>query len=359
MPADPITTLTNRRVLNAILDKTIKPYTALTKLLFPPATKENLFEEFAQVDVLEGTYPMAPFVKVGQKPVIVGTLNGTSYTIETPYINIERPLQWSTKFAKRQAGQPVFSSNPSVIIDMVRRAIERDATFMNTLIDDRIEWMAAFILRGQVEYSVEGKASFTISTGKPSANTFTVSALWDAGSAKPLSDITDVKLIVSARRGPPPTVGICGAEAGDAIRDMLETKQITALQTTSGIDTGKATFRKQVQEDGMMFICELGGVDFFQYTGIFEPDDGGASEPFIRTDYIEFFSTSPRAQAMRSLSFGMIPSLKAIMEGTAVTERYLVSIPPTERVDVYSGIIKSRPFPWFSRPDWSVSMKVV
>jgi len=358
MPASPIVTLTNRRVLNTIVNTRIKPHTALTNLLFPSTRKENLFEEFAQVDELTGGYGMAPFVKIGQKPAIRSALNGRAYTIQTPNISIERPLQWSTKFAKRHAGQGVFSNDPNVVQQLVRQAIEQDADFMNIEIDNRIEWMVAFILRGQIDYSVEGNDSFTISTGKPAINTFTVSVLWDSGSAVPLSDITDVKLIVEARRGPPPNVAICGATAGAALRTMLENKEITALQTTSGIDAGRATFRRNVEADGMLFIGEFAGIDHFQYTGTFLDDDGVTVTPFIRDDYVEYFNVDQRGAEARKMFFGMIDSLKAVMEGNAVTERYMTSIPPDDRIDVYTGIIKTRPLPWFFRADWNVSMKV-
>ena len=151
MPANPIDALTDRRVLNRVVNKRIKPYTALTNLLFPPSTKNNLFEETAQIDVLEGTFGMAPFVKVGQKAVIMDALNGTSYTVDTPFINIKRPLKWSTKFAKRQAGQQVFT-NTDQTMAMIREAIDKDMDMLNTLIDDRIEWMVAQLLTGQISY---------------------------------------------------------------------------------------------------------------------------------------------------------------------------------------------------------------
>lgn len=357
MPANPITALTNRRVLNKIVNQRIKPYTALTTILFPPARKENLVEEFAQVDVLEGTYGMAPFVKVGQKAIIMDFLQGTSYTIETPFINIKRPLQYSTKLAKRLVGMNVFS-NTEQTRALIRRAIEQDVDFMNTLIDDRIEWMIAFLLRGQIDYSVEGQDSFTISTGKPAANTFTVSVLWSNDSAVPLQDIFDAKLVVNKRRGPTPNIAICGATAGGALRDLIETGKITSIKTTSGINAGEAELLSRFRENGMVRIGLIGDIEFWQYTGEFNPDDGGSAEPFIRDDYVEFISTSNRAAEMRSLMFGMIPDLRAIMEGQHITERYLASKPPEIDQGTYEGIIKTRPFPWLYRPDWNVSMKV-
>ena len=360
MPADPITTLVDRRVLNMIVNERIKPFTALTNLVFPASTKENLFEETAQIDVLEGTYDMAPFVKIGQKAVMVKSLNGTSYTVDTPFINIVRPLDYSTKLAKRMVGQNVFSKDPATIKNMVRTAIEQDADFMNTITDNRIEWMIAFLLRGQISYSVEGQDSFVINTGKPSANTFTVSTLWSSSSAVPLEDITDMKKVVSKRRGAIPNIGICGATAAKQLRRMLEAKEVTAIQTTSGIEAAKrVTLIADITADGMIHIGNIGGVDFFEYLGTFLADGTGTETALIRASYIEFFSNAPKAMQMRKFMFGMIPDLLAIMEGNAITERYMSSKAPDVDQGVYKGYLKTRPFPWFYRPDWNVSMKVI
>ena len=287
MPASPITALTNRRVLTQLVNTRIKPYTALTNLIFPASRKQNLTEEFAQVDVLEGSYGMAPFVKIGQKAIIMDALNGTSYTIETPFINIKRPMKYSTRLAKRIAGQSVFTAAGQVeVIAMIRAALEEDVDLMNTMIDDRIEWMVAYLLRGQIDYSVEGNDSFSISSGKPSANTYTVSALWDGGSATPFEDISDMKKIVAARRGPIPNIGICGSRAAAALRSMIEAGSLKAIVTTSGIDAGRVNLLSRISEDGMIHIGRIGDVDFFEYLGTYLPDGGGAAEPLIMPTYI-------------------------------------------------------------------------
>ena len=359
MPPSPITALTDTRVLQALVNKRIKKYTALTSLLFPESTRETLFTEFAQVDVLDGTYGMAPFAKIGQKAYIVDSLNGTSYTVETPFINIQRPLQYSTNFAKRQAQQGVFITSDQNVAH-VRKAIEQDVDYMNNLVDNRIEWMVAYILRGEINYSEEGHDSFIINSGKPSANTFTVSALWNGGSAVPLEDIFQAKLIVANRRGPAPNIAVCGANAGAALRALVETDKIPTVKTTSGVDSvARANLLSRIEENGMVFIGRFGDVDFFEYTGKFQPDTGGADEPLIRDDYIEFFSTGDRSVGERQLLFGSMPDLAIIMRDEHVTQRHLTSVPPKEDQGSFKGIMKSRPFPHLRRPDWQVSMKVV
>lgn len=360
MPASPINALTDRRTLNRVLNKRIKPYTALTNLLFPESTKNNLFEESAQVDVLSGTFGMAPFVQIGQKAVIMDALNGTSYTVETPFINIKRPLKWSTRFAKRQAGQTVFS-NTDQTRAMIREAQERDMDMLNTLIDDRIEWMIAKIIQGQISYSAEGLDSFIIDVGKPVANTFSVSAAWAAGSANPLEDIRTMKGIVAAVRGPIPNIGICGANAATALRAMLTGtgELVNVIKTTSGVMTQeRLNLLSRFREDGMIPMGNLGDIEFFEYTGVFNPDDGGAAEALIRTDYIEFFSDSQRSLSERELNFGMIPDLRAIEANLHITERYVDTDPPKFDQGTYQALIMTRPLPWLRRPDWQVSMKV-
>ena len=359
MPASPINALTDRRVLNRVVNKRIKPYTALTNLIFPPSTKNNLFEEVAQIDVLEGTFGMAPFVKIGQKAVIMDALNGTSYTVATPFINIKRPLKWSTRFAKRQAGQPVFT-NTDQIRAMIREAQERDMDMLNTLIDDRIEWMIAKILQGQIAYSVEGQDSFIIDVGKPTANTFSVSNAWNGGSATPSEDMRTVKGIVAAVRGPIPNIGIMGATVATAFRAMLvgTGELVSQIKTTSGVMTAeRMNLLSRFREDGMIPMGNFGDIEFFEYTGTFNPDDGGAAEALIRTDYIEFFSDSQRSIDMRELMFGSIPDLRAIEAGLHVTERYVDVDPPRFDQGTYQALIMTRPLPWLYRPDWQVSMK--
>jgi hypothetical protein len=357
MPASPITALTDRRVLNRILDKRIKPYTALYNLLFPPQVRENLYEETVQIDVVEGSYGMAPFVKVGTKAVMMDAQNGTSYTLSTPFINIKRPLTYSTRLAKRIVGGDVFTRNPGLLQKIIRQEITKDMDYMNVLVDNRLEWMASQIITGTLDYAGDGD-KFQVLTGKPSGNTYQVSTLWTAAGCTPLEDIFDAKKIVSGYRGPIPNIGICGANAAKALRALLEAGSIKTLDSRLGVDTGRANLLSRISEDGMVYIGNIGDVDFWQYLGTFVHDTTGVVTPLIRDDYIEYFSTAPAGVQSRKVFFGLIPDLRAILSGNAITERYIESKEPGFDQDSYEGCIKSRPFPWLYRPEWQVSQKV-
>jgi len=329
-------------------------------LLFPESVRENLFEETVQIDVLTGTTGMAPFVKVGQKAVMMGSQNGTSYTLDTPFINIKRPLTYSTKLASRLAGSNVvFNTDPGFVRQVIRQEMTKDVDYMNNLIDNRLEWMAAMILRGSLTYSVEGQDSFIIDVAKPDGNTYEVDSVW-SGTCNPLEDIRDVKVIVSGYRGVIPNIAIGGANATKALRALISARSLKLDPSPqSGVDSGFANLLSRVSDEGMIYMGRIGDVDFFEYLGTYTDDTTGLQTPYIRTDYFEFFSTSPAALEYRKLFFGLIPDLQAILEGNAVTQRYMTSKPPEPDQGTYEGIIKTRPFPWLYRPEDTVSLKVV
>lgn len=351
-----------RREFDRIINKRVKRHTALFNILFPESTRKQLLTEAAQIDVKTGSLGMAPFVKVGTKAILMDKRNGESYTIKTPFTNMTRPLQYTQDLWFRMAGDPVFTNaTPDALAKFIQDAIGEDTDDMNERIDQREEWMAAFMLRGGFTYSQEGGDSFVLSTGKPAANTYQIANLWDGGSSEVEEDIRDAKVLIQdgEARGPAPDIAIMGANAASAMRALLAAGTIKSIGTQSGIEFGRGDLRTQIQENGMIFVARLGEIDFFEYLGSFQPDDGGALEPLIRTDYVEYISTGVRATEMRKMFFGLIPDQRIIMAGEAFTARHLAIKEPDVDQGVYQSYLKSRPLTWFYRPDWYVSQKVV
>jgi len=183
--------------------------------------------------------------------------------------------------------------------------------------------------------------------------------LWDAGSAVPLEDIAQAKRIVSLKNGPLPNVALCGAKASKVLRALVEAGSIKSMATTSGVvATERVNLLSRYEESGLMYMGKFGDVDFFEYLGTYIDDTTGVVTPLIRSEYVEFISTSDLALSMRELLFGMMPDLHIIRAGEHVTKRHLTSIEPKPDQGAYQGIMKSRPFPHLKRPDWNVSMMV-
>lgn len=343
-------------LLDEVLDKREKGKKALSTALFPDSSAQTLPTGSVQWDLLQGSLGMAPFVEINGKAVTTERLTGTQGAIETPSINLKRPVTVNTVMLARQAGENILVGiGEDPIATHIARTIANDLSDMDELIRNRIEWMTAMLLRGSISYSVEGYASFTLNTGKPGGNTFAAAPLWTAEGATPLQDIDKAKRTVQPYSGPAFQAGIMGKNAAAALRGLMEAGKIKPLETTSGVQAGAGTFLSQWQENGMLYLGNFGGVPMFEYAGTYEDDNGDGSANYIRDDYIEFI---PRYNSAYNKTFyGAINDMEAVLAGRHITQRYA-----TQSVDKDRGTLinylKSRPLPWLLRPEWTVSMEV-
>ena len=348
---------TTKRVMTEVVNKREKGKKALTSILFPPSVEQNLTSEYVQVDQLTGQNGMAPFVEKNGKAVAVDQLNGDSYIVECPSINIKRALTCNDLLLERQAGQKVFYSNG---VDIYKEAAEKqirdDLYNLDEMIENRVEWMVSQLIQGEISYSVDGGASFKITTSKPNGNTFDVGTAWTADTAMPLNDIKKAKRVVQPYSGPGLQIAVCGQTASDALTTLVEAGKITSIKTDSGIEAGMASLIAQYQENGMLYLGTYGGIPFFEYAGTFVRDsDGTTVDPFIRTDYVEFLSTvRPESRVLYN---GVIRDIEAILAGLHIGRRFATSDVDKD-VGTYIAWLKARPLPWLKRPDWNVSMKV-
>jgi hypothetical protein len=354
MPA--IITALDKRAMTQVVNRRELGKKALKSMLFPESRDLVLGSEYVHTDELTGQAGMAPFVEKNGKAIAVDQLNGQSYMLETPNINIKRPITCSAELLKRAPGQSVFvETGDDVYGQAMERQITEDLAHMEETIRNREEWMVSQLIQGEISYNIDGKAAFTITTSKPSGNTFTVTNLWDGSDPTPLNDIKKAKRVVQPYSGPGFQVAVCGENASDAISAMLEAGTITAIKTDSGIAAGMGDLIADYQANGMLYLGIYGGIPFFEYAGTYLDDDTEASTPFIRTDYVEFLQTA--RLDMDTMYYGAILDAEAILSGLNINKRFATSDLDKD-AGTYVAYLKSRPFPWFLRPDWNVSMKV-
>jgi hypothetical protein len=348
---------TTKRVMTAVVNKRVKGKKALTAMLFPPSTEQNLTAEHVQVDQLTGANGMAPFVEKNGKAIAIDQLSGDSYLVTPPSINIKRTLTCNDLLLQRLAGQNVMVVNGEDVYKQAAEAqIADDLTNLDENVENRIEWMVAMLLRGVISYKVDGKASFKITTAKPGGNTFTVTDLWSGATPQIFRDIKQAKRVVQPYGGPGFQVAVCGRTASDALTKMVEAGTIKSLDTTSGIVAGMASLIADYQENGMLYLGTFGGIPFFEYAGSFIDDTTGAAAPFVRDDHVEFICTAK--PDMRVLYYGVIRDIEAILAGMHIAKKFATSDTDKDS-GTFVAWLKSRPLPWFKRPDWNVSMKVV
>lgn len=359
MAADPILALEARQ-LTRVVNRTERPRRALTSMLFPDSTHELLTTETVQVDELIGSDEMAPFIEKDGEAIAVGADSGRSYTLETPMISVKRALTASKMLFERQAGQTqIFTSaGQDVAGEAIIRQIAKDVAKMERTVNKREEWMISQLLVGVISYSVEGGASFTITTAKPPGNTFAApGGFWTISAPTPLHDIKVVQRVLNTNEVGQATDAVGDATAADALDALLEADKLK-LDKTRALEVGTATMIANYEANGMRFIGHIGGVRFWEYNAKFPADGTGTLTPFIRAGYFEFFSTATEAVDDRTLFYGMIPDFKAIKDRLAVTRRFAKS-KITDEPSVHTTYLKTRPLPWFYRPDANISLQVV
>jgi hypothetical protein len=351
------------RVLSEVVNKREKPFLALSQLLFPAASRRQLATPYVQIDEKDGSLQMAAFTKVGTKSIPVERRSGGSYVLQTPNINIHRPLTASEDLVKRMAGEPVFvgEGDEDVMLRHVEMTLVEDVEELSETIDMTEEWWVSQLLTGTVSYNVNGLDSFELDTGKDASLDYTVSTLWSAANPTPLQDLIAAQTAVRdvEKRAPAFTHGVMDRTAANAFRDLLETGEITVIKTDSGVLAGDAELRAAYEENGLRYLGTLTGstIQLWEYDDTYIDFDGTTEKPMIRAGYVELFSLSTRAAQTRKGWYGAHEDINLIMKRMHLTNRVTFTT-VDEDCGTLKQYMKARPFFWFTRPNYNCSIKV-
>lgn len=358
MAIDPIAAIETRQLVK-VVDRKERPRRALTSMLFPESTYQTLMTEAAQVDELIGEDSLAPFVEVNGEAIYAGQDNGKSYTIETPYIFLKRALTAQRLLMQRQAGQTgVLTTDGRDLAaeNMIMQTV-KDLDKMERQAAKTEEWMIAQMLTGTIQYQVEGGASFTISTGKPADNDFVApNGIWTTGSPKVRSDIKECKRLANDNEVSAPTDAIGDSTAADALDSLIESKAVV-FDADAQVYNPDTSMIANYEANGMRYIGVIGGVRFWEYNASYTDWDGVTKKTFIRPGYFEFVSLANEALMNRTMFYGRIPDLAAMMDGTDITRR-LITTELKTKPSKYMVYLETRPLPWTFRGDEYISMKV-
>lgn len=348
---------TEVRQLVRLVNREKRPRRALTSLLFPMSTHRNLLTEAAQVDELTGTQELAPMVTVNGEAVAVGQTNGQSYTIETPYISVKRPLTAQRLLMERRAGSPVvFSDGRDIVGENITMQIAKDTARLEASVDNRVEQLIAQSLTGTISYENEDTgAKINIVFSKPGGNTFQApGGLWTAASPTPRLDIVAIKRLANTNECATPTDAIGDSTAADTLYALINSKA-EVWDKDGSLYNPNVSMINEYADNGLSFMGVLGGIRFWEYSASYT--DQGTTASFIRPGYFEFIPNSAQAILNREMLFGRIMDIKAWQNGADIGERYsFVEI--KEEPSVMIQYLKSRPLPVWYRPDEIISMQV-
>lgn len=344
--------------LTGVVNEIRSPNQFLKRLLF--SNHQTLPTEDIELSVLTGGRETAPFVRKNGEGIMVGGHGETFHTVTAPNIRIKRPFTPSNLLYNRRPGSAIFVNGGGGVSQSaaIQQHITRDLQRLADYVTNAEEWLCAQTLTGLVEYAVADQEVFTITFPKPSTHTITLlsARAWDNADAtlpRPLQDIHAIKELM-ADEGLQPDIALCGQNAAYAILELAESGNLPAFKRDSGVSAGTITFVQQFNADGAIFLGEMAGVQFWQYSRTVTHN--GVQTPMIRTDYVEFIHRG--AAAERVLYYGAIPDMRAIAGGRlGQMERFSKSW-EEEDPSAMMALLASRPLPVQRRMGASVSLKV-
>lgn len=340
--------------LTTAINNVKSPNTFLQRLLYP--NHQTLGTETIALESIEGARQTAPFVRVGAEAIMVSGTSKSFATIAGPNIRIKMPFTPSPLLFGREPGDNILIGPTESTAPSVERHISRDLAYMGDMVTNSIEYLCSRMLQGQISILQDDQEVIQITLPRSSSHNITLSTFWDSGgaNARPLSNIHAVKELLQDE-GVQPTDAICGSEAANALLGLAEAGHIKLMGIEGrNVSAGSLSFVTQFNEEGVIFLGELGGVRFWQYSRTVSV--AGVSTPMVRAKYVEFVTVSPAAD--RVLYFAAIPDLDAFEGRVMQTERFSKSWKEKDPSRMMA-LVHSRPLPWNRRPNTSVSMKVV
>lgn len=337
--------------LERVINRMKSPNDFLQRFLFP--VHDSIVTEDIEMSSISKGREMAPFVHSGAEAVMVGGRTETFQTVSGPNIRIKRPLNPADVYKVIPGGHKY---DPRTVLQAVARYRQENLQLMNNYVTNSIEWLVSQALQGTITYAVEGQDSFLITYPRPSSTNITLSVFWDdatPANVKILKDLHAVKKVFSDETGLTPTDCILGSAASAAFRALIEGGHIKTLVSNYGqVDAGTATFTSQYSEAGVIYLGNIGGIRFWEYSRTQLMN--GASVDLIRSKYAEFVSTSSASE--RVLKFASVPDLDA-PNGVYVGERFAKEFKKDDPSSLFQ-LMHSRPLPIPRKPEATVSVKV-
>lgn len=342
--------------LTAAVNEIKSPNSLMFNALY--SDRQPLATETIEVGSFVRGREIAPFVRKGAEGIMVPGNSERFLTIDAPNIRIKRPFRPSPLLFNRHPGDVIFLPNQAYQLSSLEAFIAREMQGMADMITNAEEYLAARSLTGVITYEVADQEVFTITYPKPAANNIILGTKWDdADPTKPrvLRDIQAIRR-VAADAGVNLTDAWCSPEASSALINLAETGNLKFLDI-SRLNAGSMDLINGFNEQGAMYIANIGGIRFWEYGRTATITSGGVATvtPMIRPKFVEF--TGSNQASDRVMYYGAIPDMEALKGRKYVGRRFSKSwmVPDPSAM---MQLTHSRPLPVPRRADANVSAQV-
>lgn len=339
--------------LTELLNKVKSPNSFLQRMLF--SDHRSYPTENFEVGIKLGEREVAPFIRKGGQAIMVSGYSTKSNVVSPANISIKRPFSPEVMHVRRPGFDSVFP-DAAELESLGNQALADDNQRMGDLITNAVEYLCAQALTGKIAYSsVEGE-EFECDFQRAVAHDVSPVDTWDdQTNSRIMDDIAAVQLLISEAEGLPVTDAICGTLAGKALKNNTLVKQDLAFAATKYNLGAGLDLTRQWTNEGALFLGELGGVRFWQYSrAVLLPT--GSSAQLVGDNMVHFVANVPAAE--NRLCFGAIPEIVGQQPRLFVGERFSKSevIVDPPQIMQYA---RSRPLPVLRKPNSTASMQVL
>ena len=339
--------------LTELINKVKSPNTFIKRMIF--GDHRSYPTENFEVGVKIGGREMAPFIRKGGQAVMVGGYTNKMQMVSPANISIKRPFSPEVMFVRRPGFDPLYPTSAEMEA-LGNAQLADDIQSMGDKIANAEEYLCAQALTGVISYSSAEGEEFECDFNRSNSHDVSPTAVWsDQTNSRILNDIAAVQLLHSEDEGLPVTDAICGTLAGAALVNNTLVKQDLAFsQTKYNVGAG-LDLTKQWTDEGALFLGELKGVRFWQYSRQVILPTGSAAD-LVGQKMVHFVSNVPGAEFR--LCYGAIAEMAGNRPLLYVGERFSKSdviVDPPQLIQY----ARSRPLPVLRKPNATSSMQVL
>ena len=249
----------------------------------------NSLDETCVFEVEEGSYNLAPMGYSGDPASKVNIARSVKpYALTPPQIFMRDRVTASDINKVRMAAQNPINMTLQDKNAAYNKLVGDKQQGLNRLIDRRIEWLFAQVLRGKISYTSETGRVFEHDFKLPNAVAIN-GEFWNkpADPGNPVHQLRHIaKHFKKLNNQLDPDLIVMGGAAGDAFMDnphvekWLQSAGVQIVQIRSGLAKGES-----------LPVAVVQGSELYEYSATYE-DNKGKSTPYIEDDYVYMTNSS-------------------------------------------------------------------
>lgn len=329
------------RSMTTAINQIPKAPTLLQDLVFK-ARNVNA-SEYVDVDVVIGGRKVLPFVSNDAAGTIIDKMANQVRSVRVPRFRPKKPFTATELLSTRSPGVGFYGGGSD--INQARELkVGLELADLRNRVDITVEYMCARALSGAYSAPAD-EYPFSIDFNMPVAHKPTLGAGlgWNESGGKILSDIDGWAQLISDAVGFGPTIGLCGKNVVDALRE--DTKIAAALDNRN-VNVGSV-----VWDANNTYIGSVNGINMYRYGSSYTDKDGATSK-FIGDD--TFVLIAPEAR--HSIEFGPIMDLDV---GANVMSEFFSKSWLEKDPSALWMLAESRPLPVLWQPESVVYADVI